>query len=140
MFHLIITTPEKRLFEDEHVVSLVVPTVNGEIGVLTGHHPIVAQLTLGAIKIGLANETEQLIFIGSGYLEVNNNQATILADQAENVEEIALEQVKEARRKAEEQLKTAKDQVEMDKYYEELKTQLLREQLAGIAKFKKEQK
>lgn len=140
MFHLNIITPEKKLFEDEHVVSIVVPTVNGEMGVLTGHHPVVAQLTLGAIKISLSNETEQLIFIGSGYLEVNNNQATILADQAENIEDIALEQVKAARQKAEELLKTAKDQVEMDKYYQELKTQMLREQLAGIAKFKKNEK
>ena len=140
MFHLNIITPEKKLFEDDHVVSLVVPTVKGEMGVLSGHHPVIAQLGLGAIKITLSNETEQLIFIGSGYLEVNNNKATILADQAENVADIAIEQVKAARKAAEEMVKTAKDQVEMDKYYQELKTQMLREQLAGIAKFKKEQK
>lgn len=139
MYHLSVITPEKSLF-DEDVTSIIVPTTKGEMGVLTGHHPVIAQLGLGAIQITLADQSETVIFIGSGYLEVNNNKATILADQAENVEEIAVEQAQEARKKAEEMLKTAKDQVEIDKIYQELKTQLLREQLAGIAKFKKDKK
>jgi len=125
---------------DAEVESIVVPAVTGEMGVLTSHHPVIAQLALGAIKITLADQTEIIIFISSGYLEVNNNKATILADQAENIEEIAAEQAKAARLKAEELLKTAKDTDEIEKLYQELKMHLLREQLAGIAKFKKEQK
>jgi F-type H+-transporting ATPase subunit epsilon len=137
MFHLHIATPEKMLF-DGQIESLVVPAVTGEMGVLTGHHPVIAQLSLGAIKITLEGGAENTIFISSGYLEVNNNEASILADQAENIEEIALEQVKAARKKAEEMLKTAKSTEEIEKLYQELKMQALREQLAGIAKFKKE--
>ncbi len=137
MFHLHIATPEKMLFDAE-IESLVVPTTKGEMGVLTGHHPVIAQLGLGAIKITLADQTASTIFISSGYLEVNNNKATILADQAENIEEIALEQVKAARAKAEELLKTAKSTEEVERLYQELKMQALREQLAGIAKYKKD--
>jgi F-type H+-transporting ATPase subunit epsilon len=99
---------------------------------------VIAQLSLGSIKITLEGGAENTIFISSGYLEVNNNEASILADQAENIEEIALEQVKAARKKAEEMLKTAKSTEEIEKLYQELKMQALREQLAGIAKFKKE--
>lgn len=139
MYHLSVITPEKSLF-DEDVTSIIVPTTKGEMGVLTGHHPVIAQLGLGAIQITLADQSENVIFIGSGYLEVNNNKATILADQAENVEEIAVEQAKEAREKAEKMLETVEDQVERDKVYKELQTQLLREQLAGISKYKKDKK
>jgi F-type H+-transporting ATPase subunit epsilon len=139
MYHLSVITPEKSLFEDD-VTSIIVPTTKGEMGVLTGHHPVIAQLGLGSIQITLADQSETVIFIGSGYLEVNNNKATILADQAENVEDIAVEQASKARKNAEELLKTAKDQVEIDRIYQELKTQLLREQLAGIAKYKKGKK
>ena len=139
MFHLSVITPEKSLFDGD-VNSIIVPTTQGEMGVLTGHHPVIAQLGLGSIKMTLADQDEKVIFIGSGYLEVNNNKATILADQAENVEDIAIEQARKAREKAEELLKEAKDQVEMDKIYQELKTQLLREQLADIAKYKKDKK
>lgn len=135
MFHLNIITPEKKLFEDEHVVSLIVPTVNGEMGILTDHHPIIALLTLGTIKIILSDETEKLIYIGNGYLEVNNNKATILADQAENMEDMAMKQIQKARQKAEDLVITAKDNVEM-----EMKTQMLQEQLAGIAEFRKHKK
>ncbi len=120
------------------IESLTVPAVTGEMGVLTGHHPVIGQLGLGAIKMKLEDGSENTIFIASGYLEVNNNQATILADQAENIEEIALEQVKAARARAEELLKTAKSTEEIEKLYQELKMQALREQLAGIAKYKKE--
>jgi F-type H+-transporting ATPase subunit epsilon len=139
MFHLHIATPEKMLFDAE-VESIVVPAVTGEMGVLTGHHPVIAQLSLGAIKIKLADSSETVVFISSGYLEVNNNNATILADQAENIDEIAAEQAKAARQKAEELLKTTKDTAEIERIYQELKMHTLREQLAGIAKYRKEQK
>lgn len=135
MFHLTVITAEQQLF-DGQIEALTAPTVVGEIGILMNHHSLMTKLDLGPLKITKEDKSEQLLFISGGYLEVNNNVVTVLADVAENIEQIELEQATEARRKAEQLLKTAQDDTEIDKLLEELRIHAMREKLANIAKFK----
>ncbi|MBI2453417.1 ATP synthase F1 subunit epsilon [Candidatus Peregrinibacteria bacterium] len=136
MFDLNIITVEKNIFTGR-VSSVIVPTVTGEIGILTDHHPLIAKLDIGAIKIILEDNSERTIFMAGGFLEVHKNKVAILADLAENLENIALEEASAARKKAETMVTEAKDAVTAEKLKEELRIVMMREKLAQMSKYKK---
>lgn len=138
MFHLSIVTAEGTLYTGD-IEMLVAPAVDGEIGILTNHHPLVTKLGPGAMRVVKADKSEQIVFVNGGYLEVINNRATILADAAENIEAIEAEQAKAARLRAQEMLKHAKDDVDREKLENELKSQMIRERLAEVGKYRKHQ-
>ena len=108
-----IVTPEKIVYEDE-IIQVSIPTVDGEITVLADHIPLVSVLKSGELKIK-DRKDEQVIAVAGGFLEINaNNEIVILADNAERANEIDLERAEQARKNAEEQIKEAKDQEDVD--------------------------
>ncbi len=78
-FHVQIFTPEKMLFEGE-VSSLVAPGAEGYLGVLAHHAPLVTTLGDGTLTLRQAKEVTEY-HISGGFLEVHDNQATVLADR-----------------------------------------------------------
>ena len=77
-FNLTITSPEKRLYAG-NVVSLIAPAALGYLGVLADHAPLTANLGSGKIIIKDAlGETITFDSQNSGFLQVLNNEATIL--------------------------------------------------------------
>jgi len=136
MFHLTIVTAEGTLYEGD-IEMLVAPAVDGEIGIMTNHHPLVTKLSAGAMRAVKADKTEEILFVNGGYLEVLNNQVTILADAAENIENIQILEAKAARERAAEMMKNVKDDVTLEKMEEELRAQTIREKLAEVGQFKK---
>lgn len=75
-----VSTPEKRLFEGE-AESVTVPGEDGQFTILAGHAPLLSTLTAG--EVTLADGSGEKIFgIGSGFIEVNESGATILAKEA----------------------------------------------------------
>lgn len=78
-FQLKIYTQEKKVFEGE-VTSLVAPGEMGYLGVLAHHAPLLTTLGEGKLTIRKGHETNEFMISG-GFLEVHNNQATILADR-----------------------------------------------------------
>lgn len=136
MFHLTIVTAEETTYEGD-IEMLVAPAVDGEIGILTNHRPIVTKLGPGGIKITKADGSEELLFTSGGYLEFNENKAIILSDIIENVDAITSEQAAAARARAEELLKHAKDDVEKEKLEDALRVNMARERFAETAKMRK---
>ncbi len=136
MFHLSIVTAEGSVYEGD-IEMLVAPAVDGELGILTNHHPMVTKLGPGAMRALKPDKTEQILFVNGGYLEVLNNKVTILADTAENIDAIQIEQARAARASAASMLKNAKDDVDREKLEEELRTQMIRERLAEVNQYKK---
>ncbi len=136
MFHLSIVTAEKTIYDGD-IEMLVAPAIDGEVGILTNHHPLVTKLGPGGMKITKADKTEEFLFISGGYLEVNNNKATILADALENVDQIEKEQAKAARERAQNMIKTAKDDLMRENLEKELQIHMLRERLADVAEAKR---
>jgi F-type H+-transporting ATPase subunit epsilon len=136
MFHLTIVTAEKTTYEGS-IIMLTAPAVDGEIGILTDHHPIVTKLEAGALKVVYPDKREEILYISGGYLEVNNNKAIVLADMIENIDEIQVEEARAARLSAQERLKNAKDDVEKDKLEAEIHAHMIRERLADIAQYSK---
>lgn len=137
MFHLTIVTPEKTIYEGD-VQSLVAPAVDGEIGILTHHHPLVTKLGVGSLRMKKTDGTEETLFLNGGYLEVSKNKTTVLANVLEYVEEIEREQARQARERAQAMLKTASDDLEYEKLEKELQLQAMRERLAEVHQYRKQ--
>lgn len=96
-----IVTPEKTAFSDE-IDSVVVPGINGEMGILKAHAPLVTNLAPGELRY-LKGGEETSLAIGTGLVEVSNDRVSVLTDMAmeeahidENVVEKALQSAQDA--------------------------------------------
>lgn len=98
-FPLELVTPERLLFSEE-VQAIRAPGVEGSLGVLAGHAPLLTELMTGLIKVTLADGSEAFIATSGGFLQVNKDKVIILADTAELSEEIDVERAKAAAAKA----------------------------------------
>jgi len=98
-----IVTPEARVYSDT-VDTVVVPTVEGEIGILPGHIPVVAQLGEGELRATKGGSTELLV-VGGGFVQVTGEKVSILADSAIEEEKIDPNAVADAMRRAEDALR-----------------------------------
>ena len=103
-FLLEIITPERIAFSDS-VEMLTVPSSTGQIGILPRHIPLFTRLVEGELKILRKNE-ELYLAIGGGFLEVTHDKAVVLVTEAYNASEINEKEISEARKKAEEVLKS----------------------------------
>lgn len=97
--HLDIVTPEKNIFSGD-IQSLTVPTTTGEITILPEHINLLTQIAPGELTI--KEKKTHYMGITGGFLEMNNNAITILADFAVPSEEIAVQKAIEAEKRAEE--------------------------------------
>lgn len=94
-----ILTPDDCLL-DAHCNEITATTQNGEIGILPGHGLLMTMLKVGYLSCDLEKQT-QLFFLNLGYLEVRENQVTVLSESCEAVSEIDLERAKIAESRAE---------------------------------------
>jgi len=99
MFQLSIVTPEKVVFEGQ-VVSLLVPGMEGYLGVLSNHAPLITALQPGRIEFQDDQDKIQIFSVSGGFVEVSGNKATLLADTAEHCEEIDIDRAQTALQKA----------------------------------------
>ena len=102
-----IVTPEKTVLKEE-IQQVSVPTRQGEITVLPGHIPLVATLQPGVIEIVKPAGERDLMSVSGGFIEVLKNKVVILADTAERAEEIDIDRAEEARTRAAETVKDAR--------------------------------
>ena len=94
--HLTVLTPERAVLEMD-VYSLVAPGAAGYLGVLKNHAPLITTLVPGKLTVKDPSGTPAVYAVGGGFMEISNNQVTILADTMESAEEIDMEQAIEAR-------------------------------------------
>jgi F-type H+-transporting ATPase subunit epsilon len=97
-----IVSQDRTVFEGD-VDIVVLPGSDGEMGILPKHAPILTTLKYGIIKVRKSGE-EQLFTVAGGVAEIQPDIVTVLADAAENVEEIDVNRAEEARKRAEEVL------------------------------------
>jgi F-type H+-transporting ATPase subunit epsilon len=83
---------------------VVLPGAGGEMGILPNHSPLLTVLQFGVIRVRTKGD-DQFFTVAGGVAEVQPGQVTVLADAAENVEEIDTQRAEEARKRAEELLK-----------------------------------
>ena len=97
-----IVTGERLVYSGD-VEVLVAPGIEGELGILPHHAPLLTMLQPGEIRIVVDGQEEYMVISG-GFLEVLANTVTILADTAERADEIDEERAQEAVRQAQERL------------------------------------
>ena len=104
-FHLKIIAYDKIFYDDE-AASVVLPAIDGEVQILTNHEECVVALKTGEVRIGTPKGEMIPAVCGSGFAEVtSDNQVEILVDTIERPEEIDIRRAKEAKERAEEQLR-----------------------------------
>ncbi|MEW6228281.1 MAG: F0F1 ATP synthase subunit epsilon [Bacillota bacterium] len=104
-----VVTPDRLEFAGD-VESIVAPSVSGYIGILPGHIPLVARLTVGVLTVR-DGDREIKLAVSEGYMEVSPKKVIILAEAAEMPGEIDVQRALAARRRAEEILATSKEHV-----------------------------
>jgi F-type H+-transporting ATPase subunit epsilon len=101
-----IVSQDRTVFQGD-VDIIVLPGAAGEMGILPHHAPVLAILKYGVIKIR-QNGKEQLFAVAGGLAEVQPDVVTILADAAENVEDIDITRAQAAKKRAEDALANLK--------------------------------
>lgn len=110
-FKLEILTPE-RVFYNDSVEMIVVPTPQGELGILAGHMPLVAAIAVGNSRIRKTDGEWVEAVLTEGFMEVNQEKVIIIADTAEWPHEIDANRAEAARKRAEERLAIKKSEEE----------------------------
>ena len=106
-FRLEIVSAERSLFSGE-ANFVVVPGVDGELGIFPNHTPLLTKIKPGTLKFHTKDESEEtLFFVAGGFLEVQPTVVTVLADTVIRGEEIDQARAEEAKRIAEEAISKA---------------------------------
>jgi len=100
--HVKIVTAQQTIYDGE-ADTVLAPGSEGQLGILPRHAPLLTTLAVGELRIR-EHGAEEAIFVGGGFLEVNNNVVTVLADDAERASEIDEQRAEAARRRAQELL------------------------------------
>lgn len=100
-----IVTAERIVYSEE-VDTLVAPGIEGELGILPNHSPLLTVMQPGEIRVHKDGE-ETYIAVSGGFLEVIGNNATVLADTAERSEEIDESRAQAAIDRAQERIDAA---------------------------------
>jgi len=123
-----IVTAERQTFSDD-VNVVIAPGVEGQLGILPHHAPLMTMLQSGELVIKKGSE-EDYLFISGGFLEVRPDKVIILADACERCEEIDVARAEEAKRRSEERLKSISPEIDHAKAEIALKRSLMRLRVA----------
>ena len=110
--HLEVVTPENVMVSQE-VDIVVAPGSLGEFGVLAGHVPFLSGLIPGELRYSSGSQTERFV-VTSGFVEVSENNVSILVDAAEKASEIDVQRAREAKNRAEERLAKEREAGDID--------------------------
>ncbi len=127
--NLEVITPE-RLVLRESVDEVVVPGLDGELGILPEHTPLISQLQTGVLTYRQGGATQQM-HVSGGFVEVQPDRVSVLSDVAERPEEIDLERAQRAKERAERRLKGQGDDQDFPRAELKLQRAMIRIQLAG---------
>lgn len=128
-----VVTIERRVYSAEDVEMVVAPAVEGTMGVLPRHEPLVAALAEGELRIVRPGASEVLA-IGGGFMQVRPRHVVVMADVAERAAEIDLERAERARRRAEQRLEAAPQDLDAERALAALRRAQVRVKVARRAR------
>ncbi|AZI13241.1 MULTISPECIES: F0F1 ATP synthase subunit epsilon [Avibacterium] len=120
--NLTVVSAEESIFTGQ-VKSIQATGIEGELGILPGHTPLLTAIKPGIVKLTLENGNEEVIYVSGGFLEVQPNVVTVLADVAIRGKELDGDRILEAKRRAEQNIVSSAK----DANYEMLASQLAKE-------------
>ena len=102
-----IVTPERKIYARE-VNMVLAKGIEGELGILPNHIPLVTPLRIAAVTAKVSGEKDHVVAVHGGFMEVRKDKVVILAESAELPEEIDLDRAARARERAEARLREAR--------------------------------
>ncbi|MFD0695502.1 F0F1 ATP synthase subunit epsilon [Paenibacillus sp. GCM10027628] len=106
-FLLEIVTPERKVYAEE-ANMLVAKGVEGELGILPNHIPLVTPLKISSITVKKQGSKDEIIAVNGGFMEVRKDKVVILAESAELPEQIDVDRARAAKERAEKRLADTK--------------------------------
>ncbi|PIP01868.1 MAG: F0F1 ATP synthase subunit epsilon [Zetaproteobacteria bacterium CG12_big_fil_rev_8_21_14_0_65_54_13] len=131
---VLVATAEREVYRGE-CTFLVAPGTAGELGIMPKHTPLIAQLCAGELRITKGVDDIDEVFVSGGYVEVQPDMITVLADSAERASDLDEAQALEAERKAKEVLESRDGEADVARAQAELAVSVAR--LDWIKKKKK---
>jgi F-type H+-transporting ATPase subunit epsilon len=123
-----VVTPERQVLHDD-VDSIQLPGLDGYLGILPGHAPLLTELGAGVLSFKKGSETHYATALG-GFAEVLANRVIVLAERAELAEEIDLGRAEAARERALKRLQEKASEVDFERAQLALQRSLTRIQVA----------
>jgi F-type H+-transporting ATPase subunit epsilon len=135
MIHFQLVALSGTKFDDD-VYEVVLPTLDGEIGVLQDHMPLVSVATYGAIAVRRnakdSDREREFFATNGGVIEVSNNTLRVLVDEADHADDINEAEVEAAHERALQMKAEAKDQVSLEHAQTLVDRQAVRLQVANL--------
>ena len=135
MFHFQLVSLSGKKF-DEDVYEVVLPTLDGEIGVLQDHMPLVSVATTGAIAVRRtprdSDAHREYFAVNGGAIEVADNNLRVLVDEADHADELNEAEIQKALERANKMKAEAKDQVSLEHAQSMVDRHTVRLQVAGL--------
>jgi len=131
--HVDIVSAEQQIFTGT-AEMVFAPSVNGDVGVLPRHAPLLTQMRPGEVRVK-TSEGEEIFYVSSGILEIQPHCVTVLADTALRAKDIDEAAALEAKQRAEEAMKDRKSEIDYAKAQTELAEAMA--QLLAIQKLRK---
>lgn len=126
---------------DQDVTEVILPTLEGYIGVLTGHMPLVSVATTGVISVrkNATDPDDMMEHFASngGVIEVSNNVLSVLVDEADNADDINEQEAQAALERAQKMKAEAKDEISLEKAQSLIDRSSVRIQVAGLKRRKR---
>jgi F-type H+-transporting ATPase subunit epsilon len=129
-----VVSAEEQIFSGE-AEFVVLPGIDGELGIYPRHTPLFTQIKPGAVRIKVPGQAqEELVFVQGGFLEVQPHKVTVLADTAIRAHDLDEVKALEAKKRAEESMTNKESDESMAAAQAELSAALA--QLEAIRKFR----
>ena len=132
-----VVTPYRTVLIED-VESVTLPGIEGELGILPEHIPLLTTLDTGIISYVSSSGNTQAIAVHWGYAQVEGNSVRVLAELAETADEIDIERAKDAEKKAKDILLSGapktlsweEEESQQKKYESKLKRSIVRQKVA----------
>ncbi len=129
-----VVSAERSIFSGE-AKFVALPGESGELGILHGHTPLITRIRPGSVRIEKADGDEEFVFVTGGYLEVQPDRVTVLADTAIRGHDLDEAKALEAKKRAEEAMQNRG--TEFDLALAQSEFAMAAAQLAAIARFRR---
>ena len=129
-----VVSAEQSIFSGE-AKFVALPGESGELGILHGHTPLITRIRPGSVRIDKADGDEEFVFVAGGYLEVQPDRVTVLADTAIRGHDLDEAKATEAKKRAEEAMQNRG--TDFDLALAQSEFAMAAAQLAAIARFRR---
>ena len=131
--HVNVVSAEESIFSGE-AKFVALPGEAGELGIYPRHTPLITRIRPGAVRIEMADGSEEFVFVAGGILEVQPTSVTVLSDTAIRGKDLDDEKAHAAKAAAEEALKSARTDIDIAMAQSELA--VMAAQLAALRKYR----